>query len=812
MLKVNTQLYEKLSKWSKFLTLIVILVSLSVILEWGFGYSFFKRPLPNLVATNPLTAFIFIFIGTGFFLLTTKKDSLFKYSSGKILLSLAFVVSLLKLLSIFPSIDFQIDELLFSDKLKNATGNIVSDKMANITAVNFILLSTTLLILNHPKCSRWTWPMSLAFVVSLIALFFILGYTYRVREFRQVLSHFPMSITTAFFFLFISVAMLFEYPQKGFMNRFTNKSSGNTAGKIFVPVAIILPFSFGYILLLSMWSDVFSVELGASLLVMTAIIIFLIFTWFTAGLLNKNDLLKELAESNLRSLNETLELRVAEQIKKIENTNKDLADYKIALDASNIIAVTNEKGIIQYVNDNFCKISKYTKEELIGQDICLIRSGYHSKEFIRNLWDTISSGKIWKGEFKNKAKDGSHYWVDTTIYPFINGNGKPYKYLAIRSDITKRKQAETELRESEERFRDVFENSLSAMFINDISTQKVIAANTRGVQLFGYKSEEDFLKNYNPALHFVHPEDREKILQALKENETGALTREQEMKKLDGTLFWSQVFLKINRKKNTIQTVAIDITDEKRSKDELDSKIKELEKANKELETFNFISSHDLQEPLRKIRNFGSVLVEKEKNNLTEEGKYYLTRMTQISKQMQMLIEDLLSYSRTGKGELKFEKTPLNKIIEDVISDFGDIISEKRAIIKTECTCSVNVIRFQFRQLIFNLIGNALKFTDPSRKPEIIVSCKIVAGNHVGLKPEKQYYQITVTDNGIGFDPQYKDRIFDIFERLYGQDKYPGTGIGLAICKKIVENHQGIITANSEYNKGSQFDVYLPVE
>src|ERR1700752_1757580 len=144
-------------------------------------------------------------------------------------------------------------------------------------------------------------------------------------------------------------------------------------------------------------------------------------------------------------------ISIEESLKK---SLKDLSDYKYALDESSIVAITDQKGIIQHANDNFCKISKYPVEELIGQDHRIINSGHHTKEFIRDLWVTIANGKIWKGELKNKAKDGTIYWVDTTIIPFLNEQGKPYKYLAIRSDITQRKQAELELKKSKEELED----------------------------------------------------------------------------------------------------------------------------------------------------------------------------------------------------------------------------------------------------------------------------------------------------------------------------------------------------------------------
>jgi two-component system CheB/CheR fusion protein len=180
---------------------------------------------------------------------------------------------------------------------------------------------------------------------------------------------------------------------------------------------------------------------------------------------------------------------------------------------------------------------------------------------------------------------------------------------------------------------------------------------------------------------------------------------------------------------------------------------------------------------------------------------------------MQQLIDDLLAFSRISTTELKFEKTDLNVIVEEVKTELKDTIHEKHATIETIELCPANIIAFQFRQLMYNLISNALKFSKPGIPSHIIITGSIVKGsklNNEKLSPGKNYCHITVADNGIGFEPQFSVRIFEVFQKLHGKEVYAGTGIGLAIVKKIIENHNGIITATSELGKGARFDIYIP--
>ena len=235
--------------------------------------------------------------------------------------------------------------------------------------------------------------------------------------------------------------------------------------------------------------------------------------------------------------------------------------------------------------------------------------------------------------------------------------------------------------------------------------------------------------------------------------------------------------------------------------------------ANKELLAFTYISSHDLQEPLRKIQTFATILLANE--TFSENGKYNFQRMQLAAGRMQQLIDDLLAFSRISTTELKFEKTDLKMIIEEVKAELKDTIQEKQAIIGASELGTANIIAFQFRQLMYNLISNALKFSKANIPSRIIIKSSIEKGDKSiseKLSPEKKYCHITVKDNGIGFESHFSERIFEVFQKLHGKEVFGGTGIGLAIVKKIVENHNGIIIATSELNKGATFDVYFPAD
>jgi PAS domain S-box-containing protein len=317
----------------------------------------------------------------------------------------------------------------------------------------------------------------------------------------------------------------------------------------------------------------------------------------------------------------------------------------------------------------------------------------------------------------------------------------------------------------------------------------------------------------------IHPDSKDEFKMLFKKALAGKSKGEINLLSKDVIM---PVYVSMTSLQPKLATVGIIVTDfsEKKKNEKiileyqrsLENKNMELMKSNAELASFSYVASHDLQEPLRKIQTFSTRILEKEYANLSESGRSHFNRMEIAAKRMQTLIEDLITYSRTNMGERKFEVTDLRNIVEEVKTDLKEELQNKNVTISMDEMCTANIIPFQFRQLFLNLIRNSIKFSKPGHPPCIKVRSEIVSGiKSNNAKPSSQNYcHIHVSDNGIGFEPEYNEKIFEVFQRLHSNERYVGTGIGLAIVKKIVENHNGFITAKGELNKGAQFDIYVP--
>lgn len=260
---------------------------------------------------------------------------------------------------------------------------------------------------------------------------------------------------------------------------------------------------------------------------------------------------------------------------------------------------------------------------------------------------------------------------------------------------------------------------------------------------------------------------------------------------------------------------AVDQTEQVRHRRELEQANLNLKRSNEYLQQFAYVASHDLQEPLRKIISFGDMLRQKYAPALTEQGVDLLTRMQRAAGRMSELVHDLLAYSRLTTQQAVFAPVDLNELIQDVLGDFD--LTTRNAQLTVSQLPTITGDAGQLRQLFQNLISNALKYVDPGNSPIIRISSQLVNPNQLPSPwpptadtDARLFYQISVQDNGIGFDEQYLERIFQMFQRLHGRSQFEGSGMGLAICKRVVDNHRGTLTAHSRVGQGSTFLVYLP--
>jgi PAS domain S-box-containing protein len=482
---------------------------------------------------------------------------------------------------------------------------------------------------------------------------------------------------------------------------------------------------------------------------------------------------------------------------------KELADLKFALDQHAIVAMTDVQGTITYVNDKFCAISQYSKAELIGQNHRILNSGHHPKEFFQQMYHTIASGKVWHGEIKNRAKDASIYWVDTTIVPFMNADGRPSQYVAIRADITKRKLAEGHLAQVESRYRGLLEAAPDAMVVVNQGGE-IVLLNVQAEKQFGYRRDE----LVGQQVKDIIPEGfAERLIADATRSVADALAQqigtgiEISGRRKDGTEFPIEIMLSpLESAEGILVTAAIrNISARKKSEQELARANRVLERSNIELQQFAYIASHDLQSPLRSISGFVQLLKMEYEGKLGEQAADWIRRTVQSIDHMQTLIRDLLAYSRVDSRSRPFVQISFLDVFSDVIDLLESSIRDAGAQVTSGELPVVMGDRSQLVQLMQNLIGNGLKYHG-DKSPHV----------HVSAKRNGNEWTFSVQDNGIGIDPKYYERIFEIFKRLHDQKEYPGTGIGLAVCRRVVNRHGGTIWVESEPGHGSTFHFTIP--
>ncbi|CAN1526296.1 PAS domain [Flavobacteriaceae bacterium] len=466
---------------------------------------------------------------------------------------------------------------------------------------------------------------------------------------------------------------------------------------------------------------------------------------------------------------------------------------------------------IIYVNDAFTKMTGYKADEVVGKTPRILQGPKTDREELNKLRAEIRKWQPSEVTLLNYKKNGEEFWNHISINPVADAKGWYTHWIAIQRDITQQKREEERLKLLET----VITNTNDAVLIKEAKPscelgRKIVYANESFTRISGYTSDEIIGRTHKllqgPK---TNKEELVRYYKALDEWQPYEIEMINYNK--NGKEYWVNLSLNpvTNSKGEYTHWISIerDVTERKHNESKLkklnrslENHIRELAISNQELEQFAYVASHDLQEPLRMITSFLAQIEKKYEDVLDEKGKKYIFFAVDGAKRMRQIILDLLEFSRVGKNEKRHEKADLNIIIEEIFLLYRKQIEEKKAVINYEPLPTLQSSVTTLRQVFQNLISNSLKYSSPDIAPVIDISCS----------ESNSSWKFEIKDNGIGINPEYYDKIFVIFQRLHTKEEYSGTGMGLAITKKSIENLKGKIWVTSEEGKGSCFYFTIP--
>jgi PAS domain S-box-containing protein len=836
---------------------------------------------------NPITAVCFIMAGfslTSCNLYPDIKEWRSVTQFTAIALSIICTIHLLSFARIVP---IQIDLILFKERIAQDTLGNVSSRMAFNTSVCFMLLAFGILGSSvkgrfHSIIANYS-----ALTVILLSFFSIIGYVYRVKEFRDILARFPMAPHTALGFVFASLSVLLLNSRRNIMSIITSPYYGGVIARILIPAALAFPVVLGFIRLNSLWSHIMSIELGTALLITcTSILLFIIIVYVshkinindndrreteekfksilesapdgiviinadgeiqltnkqTETLFNysKDDLLnkkvevllpKRFQEGHLahrmnffsspkfREMGAGLELYakkkdgsefpveislspiktksgvlVSAAIRDITQRKKSAQQFKDLLEsAPDAMVIANKSGTIQFVNKQTENIFGYSRASLIGKQVeILIPDEFHGIHpnhraiFFKNP-QTRSMGSGL--ELYGRRESGQKFPVEISLSPLETEDGILVS-AAIR-DITERKESDKKLNQ----LAAIVESTDDPVISQDLNGV-IISWNQGAEKLFEYSATEVIGKH----ITLITPDDRREEENDIHSNiSKGVVIKHYETIRVTKSGKQVDVSLTVSPVRDTTGNV---IGASQISRDVTERKIVEnkLRSLNKELEAFTYSVSHDLRAPLRAIDGYAKILSEDYANELDDEGRTVIAAITRNALRMGSLIDDLLQLSRAGRIDMSSASINMRDVVLRVVDELGALEPARKIEFAIQELQRVRGDVNLIRQVWMNLISNAIKYT---RKTE-------VARIEITSTVDSKEVTYRIADNGAGFDNHYVHKLFRVFQRLHKMNEFEGTGVGLAIIKRIVERHGGRVWADGEVGKGASFYFSLP--
>ncbi len=815
--------------------LIIVCVGLAVlVLGWGCGVEFMKSLVSGYPAMKPNTALGLLLCGLALCLdppwpkldpLGPNMDRSRRVRSWGVATcaGIAGLIGLLTLLEYVPGNPLNIDHLLFAHRVMQTA----RERMSPVAALELALFGSVLLLFQHRR--GFAFGQALSLLVAFLALFNLLASLYGIRVFTGVAfdaNSTTMAIHTSISFLVLSVGILLSQPDSGFLSAVNSSAPGGVMARRLLPAAILIPAITGWLRWQGQLWGLYDTAFGLTLSTLINIAIFTFLIWKSGQILNSLDVERARAERNMRQLADSM---------------------------PQIVWTTDAAGEINYYNLRCYEYIGGSFEQARGGGWVAAIHPDEVGEIMLRRTRAFAAREPYTLEYRfRRASDGMYRWHLARGIPIFDSRGELLNWIGTCTDVHEVKVAEDAARRSEASFRQLAD-SMPQVIWTAVRDGAFDYYNQRWYDYTGLTAQQSRAGGWELV---VHPSDRQRVADVWARAVASGSAYELEcrLKRASDNAYRWHLCRACPGRDSQGQVIrwfgsCTDIEEQKRISIEirilnesLERRVRErtaelartvdqlalanmelkdfslrLEQSNNELQDFASIASHDLQEPLRKVQAFGDRLKTSSHDAIGEQGRDYLDRMLNATKRMSSLIHDLLSFARVSSHGRSFSRVNLAQLAREVLSDLEVAIGETNAVIEIAELPAIDADPMQMRQLLQNLIGNAIKFHQTEKPPSVKVYAETAAPAHTGngdppagCGPDDKL-RLVVKDEGIGFDEKYLDRIFTVFQRLHGQADYAGTGVGLAICRKIAQRHGGEITATSTPGQGSCFLVVLPM-